>query len=276
VELHVCRGCAILHTQPSLRTFELQSKLPSFLQYKHWNTNQAYHLLHQLLTATLKTVCWLVGVLCLIVLNFTQFWCDFNLLSWCRLELCSFGLLGFYTVSSCNLLPKFRDNLSVPSSRVKIQEEVQFCLYHRPETGKQILILGQMISYFILFIISILLFCILCQISVGDLCPVFQKGPTPPSGPLTLHDGECIDTLCYHWWIRALNALCNGCTASGWWNAFFTTCQKSSSILWYKESLAIIRLPEEVMQCLPYWHIYYNSSNPYETLHAHVGNTQFP
>jgi len=33
------------------------------------------------------------------------------------------------------------------------------------------------------------------------LCPVFQEGLTPPSGPLALHEGECSDALCYHWWI---------------------------------------------------------------------------
>jgi hypothetical protein len=36
----------------------------------------------------------------------------------CVLEIC--GLLGNYTASCGNYLPTFRDNLSVPSSRVKI------------------------------------------------------------------------------------------------------------------------------------------------------------
>jgi len=29
------------------------------------------------------------------------------------------ALLGYYTVSSCDFLPTFRDNLSIPSSRIK-------------------------------------------------------------------------------------------------------------------------------------------------------------
>jgi hypothetical protein len=35
-----------------------------------------------------------------------------------NLEIC--GLLGYYTASCGNYLPTFRDNVSVPSSRVKI------------------------------------------------------------------------------------------------------------------------------------------------------------
>ena len=178
VQWHVCRGCATSHAKPSLWTFELQSKLLPFLQDKQWNTNQAYLLLHQMLTATIKTVCWLVGVLCITVFNLIQFWCDFKLLPWCRQEMCSLGLLSYYTVSSCNLLPKFQDNLSVPSSKIKIQEEVQFCLYHRTKIGKWILIVWQIISYFILLIISILLLCIIRHVSGGNLSCVqyFRKG----------------------------------------------------------------------------------------------------
>jgi len=101
--------------------------------------------------------------------------------------MCSFGLLGYYIMDSCSSLPTFQDNLLVPSSRVKIQELVQFCLYHRPKTGKQILILGQIISYFILFIISILFFCthIICHVSGGDLSCVqnFRKGSHLPLAP---------------------------------------------------------------------------------------------
>ena len=168
-----------------LPAFELQSKLLPFLQDNQWHTNQAYILLHQMLTATIKTVCWLVCVLCITVFNLIQFWCDFKLLPWCRQEMCSLGLLSCYTVSSCNLLPTFWDNLSVPPSRIKIQEEVQFCLYHRTKIGKWSLIAWQIISYFILFIFSILLFCIICHVSGGDLPCVqyFRKGSHLPLAP---------------------------------------------------------------------------------------------
>jgi hypothetical protein len=40
------------------------------------------------------------------------------------------GLLGNYTASCGNYLPTFRDNVSVPSSRVKIRYAVQF-LYNK-------------------------------------------------------------------------------------------------------------------------------------------------
>jgi len=109
----------------------------------------------------------------------------FQASAWCRQEMCSLGQLSYYTVSSCNLLPTFRDNLSVPSSRIKIQEEVQFCLYHRTKIGKWILIVWQIISYFVLFIINILFFCIIRHVSGGDLSCVqyFRKGSHLPLAP---------------------------------------------------------------------------------------------
>jgi hypothetical protein len=39
--------------------------------------------------------------------------------TYCLLEICA--LLGYYAAPSGNPLPTFRDNVSVPSSRVKIQ-----------------------------------------------------------------------------------------------------------------------------------------------------------
>jgi hypothetical protein len=49
----------------------------------------------------------------------------------CTLEIC--GLLSYYTASCGNYLPTFRDNISVPSSRVKIS--VRMGQIRCPETS---------------------------------------------------------------------------------------------------------------------------------------------
>ena len=47
----------------------------------------------------------------------------------------SCDLLGYYTASSANSLPTFRDNLSVPSSRVKNPRNYHHSLRNNPEEG---------------------------------------------------------------------------------------------------------------------------------------------
>jgi hypothetical protein len=80
-----------------------------------------------------------------------------------------------------------------------------------------------------------------------------RKGSHLPFSPFTQHD-DGSDTQSHHWQIRAHSALPSGYIASGPWNAFFTTHQKSSPLWWHKKSTATGRLSEEVMHCLPYWH----------------------